>query len=54
MTKCKVAAVQTAPRFLNLQATADKAVSFIKEAARNGASVVAFPEAFVPAYPYWA
>lgn len=54
MTRFKVAAVQTAPKFLDTEGTIDKAVSFIKEAARNGASLIAFPEAFVPAYPYWA
>jgi aliphatic nitrilase len=26
----------------------------IKEAARNGARLVAFPEVFIPAYPYWS
>jgi len=54
MTRFKVAAVQTAPKFLDTEGTIDKALSFIKEAARNGASLVAFPEAFIPAYPYWA
>jgi len=46
--------VQTAPKFLDLKGTVDKACSLIKEAAMNGATLVAFPEAFVPAYPYWA
>ncbi|HEV8177683.1 MAG TPA: carbon-nitrogen hydrolase family protein [Gemmatimonadales bacterium] len=50
----KVAAVQTAPCFLNLPGTIEKACHFIREAAAHGASIVAFPEAFVPAYPYWA
>lgn len=49
----KAAAVQTSPVYLNADATADKACSFIKEAAQNGASLVAFPEVFIAGYPYW-
>lgn len=51
--KFKAAAVQTAPVFLNVQATTDKAIAFIKEAAGKGASLVAFPEVFIAGYPYW-
>src|SRR5258708_1807873 len=49
----KVAAVQTSPCFLDVRRTVAKACHFIREAATHGASIVAFPEAFVPAYPYW-
>jgi nitrilase len=51
--KFKVAAVQTAPVFLNKEATIDKACQLIYEAAKAGASLVVFPEAFVSAYPDW-
>ncbi|MEU7527729.1 carbon-nitrogen hydrolase family protein [Saccharothrix sp. NPDC042600] len=47
------AAVQTAPEYLDAAKTVQKAVSLIREAAANGASLVAFPEVFVPGYPYW-
>jgi aliphatic nitrilase len=53
LPKFKAAAVQAAPIFLDTEATIDKACSLMAEAARNGASLVAFPEVFVSAYPYW-
>ncbi|WP_264558008.1 carbon-nitrogen hydrolase family protein [Flavobacterium sp. N1718] len=31
----------------------DKAISFLTEAASNGAQLIAFPEVFISAYPYW-
>jgi len=51
--KSKAAAVQTSPVFLNVEKTIEKAISFIKEAATNGANLVAFPEVFIAGYPYW-
>jgi aliphatic nitrilase len=38
---------------MDLEATVDKTCALIAEAANNGAGLVAFPEAFIPAYPYW-
>ena len=49
----KVAAMHVAPVFLDTHATVDKACTLIEEAARNGASLVAFSETFVPAFPIW-
>ncbi|MDB0509377.1 carbon-nitrogen hydrolase family protein [Ralstonia solanacearum] len=50
----KVAAVHAAPVFLNREATLQKALAFINEAARNGAELIAFPESFIPGFPVWA
>ena len=50
----KAAAVQTAPVFLDTDATVDKVVRLIGEAADNGAQLIAFPEVFVAGYPYWS
>ena len=49
----KAAAVQTSPVFLNVEKTVGKAISFIQEAAGNGAKLIAFPEVFIAGYPYW-
>ncbi|MCA8299235.1 carbon-nitrogen hydrolase family protein [Burkholderia sp. AU30198] len=50
----KAATVQTSPVFLDTDATVDKVVRLIGEAAGNGARLIAFPEVFVSAYPYWS
>ena len=50
----KVAAAHAAPVFLDKSATTDKALGLIREAARHGAQLLAFPESFIPAFPVWA
>ncbi|MCZ4102868.1 carbon-nitrogen hydrolase family protein [Streptomyces sp. H39-C1] len=47
------AAVQASPVYLDAGATVDKAIALIGEAAGNGASLIVFPEVFIPGYPYW-
>lgn len=47
----KVAAVQAAPCFLDLEAGVAKAVRYIDEAAAAGAKLVVFPETWLPGYP---
>jgi len=51
--KFKAATVQTAPIFLNVEKTIEKAITFIKEAHEKGAKLIAFPEVFIAGYPYW-
>lgn len=54
MTQVVVAAaVQATPVFLDRDATVEKVVELTEKAAAQGAGLVVFPEAFVPAYPDW-
>src|ERR1700728_3488981 len=50
--KYKVAVVQAAPVFLDLDATVDKTIGLIDQAASQGAKLIAFPETFIPGYPF--
>ncbi len=45
--------MQAASVFLNRDATIEKACRLIEEASKAGATLVAFPEAFVSGYPVW-
>ena len=50
--KYRVAVVQAAPVFLDLDATVDKTIALIEQAAAQGAKLIAFPETFIPGYPW--
>lgn len=47
----RVAVVQDAPVLFNKTATIDRAIEWVEQASTDGAKLVMFPEAFVPAYP---
>jgi nitrilase len=47
----KVAVVQAAPILFDREATVEKARRLTAEAAAQGAKLILFPEAFIPAYP---
>lgn len=53
LTAVRVAAIQAAPVFLDCEATLAKAITLIDKASADGATLIVFPEAFVPAYPEW-
>ena len=52
-TKFKAACVQAAPVYLDLAGTVAKTVKLIDEAAKNGAKLIAFPECWIPGYPWF-
>lgn len=52
-TTVRAAAVQAEPRWLNLDDGVDQVVALIGQAAVGGARLVAFPEVFLPGYPWW-
>jgi nitrilase len=49
--KVKVAVVQAAPILFDREATVEKTCRLTAEAAAQGAKLILFPEAFIPAYP---
>ncbi|KAI0477263.1 carbon-nitrogen hydrolase [Xylariaceae sp. FL0804] len=51
--KFKVAVVHAAPVFMDKWATVQKTIGLIDQAGKEGIELLAFPETFIPCYPYW-
>ena len=49
----KAAAVQAAPVFMDLNGCVKKAKQYIKDAAKQGCDIIAFPECWIPGYPWY-
>src|SRR5687767_7946140 len=49
----KVAVIQKPPVMLDRAMTISRVLESIEEAARAGASLLVFPEAYIPGYPTW-
>ncbi|KAJ4185858.1 hypothetical protein NW755_008310 [Fusarium falciforme] len=50
----RIAACHAAPVFLSARQTTAKAIKLIKQAAKNKANLVVFPETYIPAFPVWS
>jgi len=50
----KVAVVQAAPEYFDMEAGVAKTIRLMEEAAAAGAKLIAFPECWIPGYPWWA
>lgn len=49
---CRIALVQQEPILFDRLACVEKAAAAIREAAREGAEFIVFPELFIPGYPF--
>ena len=49
----RVAVVQQSPAFLDKSATIKLALSYIEQAASEGADLIVFTETFISGYPTW-
>jgi nitrilase len=49
--KVRIAAIQATPVILDAEASVDKAVALLGDAASDGVRLAVFPETFVPLYP---
>ncbi|ROV94460.1 hypothetical protein VSDG_05969 [Cytospora chrysosperma] len=51
--KIKAAVVHAAPVYMDKEATTAKVVRIIRDAGKQGIKLLAFPETFIPGYPYF-
>ena len=51
--QAKIAVVQKPPLLLDLEASMQRAIAALEEAAGQGAKLIVFPEAYLPGYPTW-
>lgn len=49
----RIAVTQAEPAWLDLDASVQKTISLVEEAASNGAQLISFPECWIPGYPAW-
>lgn len=49
----RAAVVQAEPVWHDLEGGIVKTIALAKEAAKNGAQIIAFPETWIPGYPWW-
>jgi aliphatic nitrilase len=53
MRKVRAGVTQASPVFMDLKGTLDKTIALIEEAARNDVELLAFPELWLPGYPWF-
>ncbi|KAH7020570.1 carbon-nitrogen hydrolase [Ilyonectria destructans] len=53
-TPIRIAACHVSPVFLSARQTTAKAIALIKQAAKNKANLVIFPETYISAFPVWS
>ncbi|KAH8805332.1 carbon-nitrogen hydrolase [Xylogone sp. PMI_703] len=51
--KYRAAAVNAEPGWFNLELSTQKTIDLINEAGKEGCKLIAFPELWIPGYPYW-
>ncbi|CAK4034847.1 Cyanide hydratase [Lecanosticta acicola] len=51
--KYKAAAVNAEPGWLDLESAVEKTIHWINEAGKAGCKLIAFPELWIPGYPWW-
>ncbi|MFA7390940.1 MAG: carbon-nitrogen hydrolase family protein [Pigmentiphaga sp.] len=49
----KAAVVQAVPEFLDIEKAVAKTILLMEQARAAGAELIAFPETWIPGYPYW-